>query len=157
MEGKRKHKKRPCRVCGKRYTLNPRLGYRQQTCRALECKRKWHTRKCAAWNRKNRVYFKEIYLRGRLEYFGGDPPAQGPPPCTSCCINAPPRRSHPGLCLKSASRCDMGQTAYNHWVYRATSREGCLRSDPRATCWNSKRNQTTTPVVDFKMLYQIPP
>jgi len=95
MEEKRKHKKRPCRVCGKWFTPNPRLGDRQQTCGAKECQRKWHARKCAEWNRKNRAYFKEIYLRGRLESFGSDPPAQRPSLCTSCRINDPPRRLSP--------------------------------------------------------------
>jgi len=94
MEEKRKHKKRPCRICGKWFTPNPRLGYRQQTCGDMECQRKWHARKCAEWNRKNRAYFKEIYLRGRLESFGSDPPA-GSPSCSSCRINDPPRRSSP--------------------------------------------------------------
>jgi len=95
MKEKRKHKKRPCRVCGKWYPPNPRLGDRQQTCGAVECQRKWHARKCAEWNRKNRAYFKEIYLRGRLESFGSVPPAQSPSSCPSCRINDPPRRSSP--------------------------------------------------------------
>lgn len=95
MEEKRKNKKRPCRVCGKWYATNPRLGDRQQTCGTMECQRKWHARKCAEWNRKNRAYFKEIYLRGRLESFGSGPPAQSPFHCSSCRINDPPRRSSP--------------------------------------------------------------
>jgi hypothetical protein len=94
MEQKYLRKKRPCRVCGKWYPPHPRLGDRQQTCGALECQRKWHARKCAEWNRKNRAYFKEIYLRGRLESFGSDPPAESPS-CSSCRINDPPQRSSP--------------------------------------------------------------
>jgi hypothetical protein len=95
MEQRYRCKKRPCRICRKRFTPNPRLGYRQQTCGAKECQRKWHTRKCAEWNRKNRAYFKEIYLRGRLESFGSDPSEQNPSPCSSCRTNDPPRRSSP--------------------------------------------------------------
>jgi hypothetical protein len=57
--------------------------------------RKWHAKKCAEWNRKHSVYFKEIYLQRRLESFGGDPPAQDTSPSTSCHINAPPQRSSP--------------------------------------------------------------
>src|SRR4030042_4400592 len=95
MEEKRKYKKRPCLVCGKWFTANPRLFDRQQTCGAKECQRKWHARKCAEWNRKNRAYFKEIYLRGRLESFGSDPPAESPSHCSSWRINDPPRRSSP--------------------------------------------------------------
>jgi hypothetical protein len=94
MEEKRKNKKRPCRICGKWYAPNPRLADRQQTCGTMECQRKWHARKCAEWNRKNRTYFKEIYLRGRLEFFGIDLPAESPS-CSSCRINDPPRRSSP--------------------------------------------------------------
>lgn len=94
MEQKYLLKKRPCRVCGKWYPPHPRLGDRQQTCGALECQRKWHARKCAEWNRKNRAYFKEIYLRGRLESFGSDPPAQSPS-CSSCRINDLSRRTSP--------------------------------------------------------------
>jgi len=95
MKEKRKRKKRPCRVCGKWYAPNPRLGDRQQTCGGMKCQRKWHARKCAEWNRKNRAYFKEIYLRGRLESFGSAPPAQSPSLCSSCRINDSPRRTSP--------------------------------------------------------------
>jgi len=95
MEEKRSYKKRPCRVCRKWFTPNPRLGDRQQTCGAKACQRKWHARKCAEWNRRNRAYFKEIYLQGRLESFGSAPPAQRQSPGSSCRINAPPRRSSP--------------------------------------------------------------
>jgi len=95
MEEKRTHKKRPCRVCGKWYPPHPRLGDRQQTCGAMECQRKWHARKCAEWNRKNRAYFKDIYLRGRLESFGSAPPEQSRSGCTSARTNKPPRRSSP--------------------------------------------------------------
>ena len=95
MKEKGNHKKRPCRVCGKWYPPNPRLGDRQQTCGTMECQWKWHARKCSEWNRKNRAYFKEIYLRGRLEFFGSGPPVRSPSPCPSCRINDPPRRSSP--------------------------------------------------------------
>mgnify|MGYP006957731498 FL=1 len=95
MEERRKHKKRPCRVCRKWFTPNLRLGDRQQTCGVVECQRKWHARKCAEWNWKNRAYFREIYLRGRLESFGSDPPAKSSSPGSSCRIKDPPRRSSP--------------------------------------------------------------
>ena len=95
MPEKHKHKKRPCRVCGKWYAPHPRLYDRQQTCGAKECQRKWHARKCAEWNRKNPAYFKEIYLRGRLESFGSVSPPERASPGTPCHINDPPRRSSP--------------------------------------------------------------
>lgn len=67
MGEKRRPGKRPCRICGRWFVPNPRLGERQKTCGTAECQKQWHARKCAEWNRKNRVYFKEIYLSGRLE------------------------------------------------------------------------------------------
>lgn len=95
MEKRRRNKKRPCRVCGKWEAPHPRLGDRQQTCGAKECQRKWHARKCAEWNRKNGAYFKEIYLRGRLESFGKGSPGQSSSSCSSCRIDDLPRRSSP--------------------------------------------------------------
>lgn len=67
MEKTTPFRKRPCRVCGKWFMPNPRLGDRQKTCGADACKQQWHTAKCAEWNRQNRAYFKEIYLRNYLE------------------------------------------------------------------------------------------
>jgi len=72
MEQKTPSRKRPCRVCGKWFMPNPRLGGRQKTCGADACKQQWHTAKCAEWNSQNRAYFKEIYLRSRLEPPGND-------------------------------------------------------------------------------------
>jgi len=45
---------------------NPRLGKRQKTCAKPECKRQWHTRKCAEWNKKNAEHFKSNYLDKKL-------------------------------------------------------------------------------------------
>jgi hypothetical protein len=95
MEQKTRSRKRPCRVCGKWFMPNPRLGDRQMTCGADRCKQQWHAAKCAAWNKENRAYFKEIYLRKRLEpvtqqaydpsasslpSFRGNTPVRGPSP-----------------------------------------------------------------------------
>lgn len=66
-----KPRKRPCRICGRWFSPHPRLGERQKTCGADDCRRRWHARKCAEWNRRNRVYFKEIYLSRRLESVSG--------------------------------------------------------------------------------------
>lgn len=63
----RKSNKRPCRICRKWFTPHPRLGDRQKTCGKEECKRKWHAKKCAEWNKKNRSYFQAIYLGNKLE------------------------------------------------------------------------------------------
>lgn len=81
MRKKPRRKKCPCRICKKWFLPNPRLGDRQQTCGASECQRQWHARKCAEWNRKNRAYFQEIYLRRRLESLAADPAEPLPPPC----------------------------------------------------------------------------
>ena len=59
-------KKRPCRVCRRWFRPNPRVGDEQMTCGSPSCKRELHRRKCAEWNRKNREYFKEIYLNNKI-------------------------------------------------------------------------------------------
>lgn len=58
---------RPCRICGKWFVPNPRVGDRQKTCGRDACKRKWHARKCKEWNRKNHAYFQANYLMDKLE------------------------------------------------------------------------------------------
>lgn len=63
---RRKSKKRPCRICRKWFTPNPRVGARQKTCGDSECMRKWHTRKCAEWNRNNRQCSQENYFHDKL-------------------------------------------------------------------------------------------
>jgi len=66
MEGCKLIRKAPCRICGKWFTPNPRLGKRQKTCGKPDCKRKWHTKNCAEWNKKNTEYFKSIYLDKKI-------------------------------------------------------------------------------------------
>ena len=97
MGQKRRLRKRPCRICGKWFVPNPRLGKRQKTCGAGECQQRWHARKCAAWNRKNRLYFKEIYISRRLESSVGGSSCQtsSPSPASSSSGNSPPRRASP--------------------------------------------------------------
>lgn len=60
-------KKRPCRICRKWFVPNPRVGARQKTCGAKECKDKWHAKKCGQWNRQNRSYFQGIHLSKKLQ------------------------------------------------------------------------------------------
>jgi hypothetical protein len=36
------------------------------TCGNTQCKREWHRRKCAEWNKKNSEYFKGIYLKNKI-------------------------------------------------------------------------------------------
>lgn len=70
MRSKNKNRKRPCRICGKWFTPDPRLGERQKTCGATECQRQWHVKKCRQWNKENRAYFEEIYLEKSLASCG---------------------------------------------------------------------------------------
>jgi len=80
----RKSNKRPCRICRKWFTPDPRLGDRQKTCGKETCKRKWHAKKCAEWNKKNRSYFQAIYLGSKLE--SSKTPSQSdsrPPPSSN--------------------------------------------------------------------------
>jgi hypothetical protein len=67
MSRRYRSKKRPCKICRKWFIPDPRLGDRQKTCGEPECQRRWHTRKCSEWNRKNRAYFQAIYLGARLQ------------------------------------------------------------------------------------------
>jgi hypothetical protein len=60
-------KKHPCRICRKWFIPNPRVGDRQKTCGSDECKQKWHNKKCAQWNRKNRATFQTNYLDKKLQ------------------------------------------------------------------------------------------
>ena len=61
------YKKRPCRICRRWFMPNPRLKDRQMTCADPECKRRWHCRKCAEWNKKNTDYFRANYLQKKLD------------------------------------------------------------------------------------------
>jgi hypothetical protein len=72
MPSRRKSKKRPCRICRKWFMPHPRVGDRQKTCGDHECMRKWHGRKCAEWNRKNRNCAQEKYLSDRLALGGNE-------------------------------------------------------------------------------------
>lgn len=40
---------------------------KQKTCGSTKCKKQWHTKKCAEWNKKNPQYFKAIYLSKKLQ------------------------------------------------------------------------------------------
>ena len=66
MRPKKSGRKRPCRICRKWFSPDPRLRERQKTCGNEECQRQWHAKKCREWNNKNRPYFREIYLEKRL-------------------------------------------------------------------------------------------
>ncbi len=74
MAKKTRSRKRPCRICGKWFSPDPRLGDRQKTCGAAECQRHRHALKCAEWNRKNRACFRESYLKSRIDRAAAEHP-----------------------------------------------------------------------------------
>ena len=91
MGQKSRSRKRPCWICGKWFAPHPRLGDRQKTCGDAECQRQWHTKKCAEWNRKNRITFQENYLKNKLEAVRVDPQEPpSPPPSPAPIIPIPP-------------------------------------------------------------------
>jgi hypothetical protein len=89
------NRKRPCRICGKWFKPDPRLGERQKTCGNKECQRKWHAKKCREWNKKNIPYFQEIYFEKRLALC--DPPASQ---ATAAPLDAAATRSLPATSVQ---------------------------------------------------------
>ncbi len=86
-------KKRPCKVCRRWFKPDPRVGDDQMTCGDPKCKKEWHRRKCAQWNRKNPDYFKGNYLRKKILAADKDnqkeTPEQGKAPCTRLRLGLP--------------------------------------------------------------------
>lgn len=72
-------KKRPCKICRKWFVPHPRVGDRQKTCGSKECQKKWHTKKCAQWNRKHRATFQANYLSKKLQAVKGQVIEKPPP------------------------------------------------------------------------------
>ena len=59
-------RKRPCRICRRWFRPDPRLKDRQMTCGEEACKREWHRRKCAEWNKANAELLKRERLAQKL-------------------------------------------------------------------------------------------
>jgi len=99
MGSQRHNRKRPCRICRKWFTPNPRLGDRQRTCGAATCQQEWHRRECAKWNRRNRTYFQDIHLQRRLNKVAPEQPARSspsdPPASPSPPVPPPSSRHYP--------------------------------------------------------------
>lgn len=70
--------KRPCSICRRWFLPDVRQNGRQTTCSA-ECRKARHRRQCERWNRKNKSYFKSIYLSRKLERFTQSCLAKPPP------------------------------------------------------------------------------
>lgn len=56
--------KRPCSVCRRWFTKNPRAKH-QRTC-SVECRRALHRRQCAEWRARNPDFDRENRLRDRV-------------------------------------------------------------------------------------------
>jgi hypothetical protein len=75
---------KPCSICRRWFTPNPRVGMRQRTCGRPECKSKQKQRTQAEWSRRNPSYWAERRLGQQLDQarqgdLGGvlrGPPAQ---------------------------------------------------------------------------------
>jgi hypothetical protein len=67
-------KKRPCRVCGRWFRADSRVGARQKTCGGA-CRREWHRRQCARWNKENQACFRQNYLGRKLQRLAARPAA----------------------------------------------------------------------------------
>lgn len=66
--------KKPCSICRKWFLPHVRQKGRQVTC-SPACRKERHRRKCAQWNRKNRVHSKSNYLNKKLEQTA-EPPSK---------------------------------------------------------------------------------
>lgn len=60
-------RKRPCAICRKWFTPDPRQVGRQKSCGKPDCQQELHRRQCEKWNRKNKSYYKAIYLSKKIE------------------------------------------------------------------------------------------
>lgn len=59
-------RKRPCRICGRWFLPDPRVGARQRACSEPQCQRERHRRACEEWRARNPDYDREDRLRRRL-------------------------------------------------------------------------------------------
>jgi hypothetical protein len=62
-----KTRKRPCAICRRWFTPDPRQVGRQKTCGKPDCQNELHRRQCEQWNHKNKSYYKAIYLSKKIE------------------------------------------------------------------------------------------
>ena len=86
-------RKRPCSICRRWFLPDVRQKGRQNTC-SPECRKERHRRQCERWNRKNKSYFKDIYLSQKLERFSKPPPRQSGPDVGKKAIPASSARLH---------------------------------------------------------------
>jgi hypothetical protein len=60
-------RKRPCRICRRWFSPDPRAGDRQRACSSPDCQRERHRRACSTWRRHHPDYDREDRLRRRLQ------------------------------------------------------------------------------------------
>ena len=65
------HPKKPCRVCGRWFRPDPRVGDRQKTCGCSECQREWNRRLSQARRAREPHLEFEDRLRDRLQRVEG--------------------------------------------------------------------------------------
>ena len=78
----RKRRSKPCSICGRWFTPNPRVGYRQRTCLRPECRKKQRRKRQEKFATRNPEYWVERRLREqaeRLETGGSTAILRGPP------------------------------------------------------------------------------
>lgn len=60
-------KKRPCRICRRRFRPDPRAGDRQRVWSSADCQRERHRRSDRAWHARHPDYDRDRRLRERLQ------------------------------------------------------------------------------------------
>jgi hypothetical protein len=87
-------RKRPCRICKRWFRPDPRVKDRQMTCGNDACKREWHRKRCAEWNRDNSAPIRGERLARKLKVVSGGnwlvKVKDEAPPGTVPVRNAPP-------------------------------------------------------------------
>lgn len=70
-----KPRKRPCSICRTWFLPDVRQKGRQTTC-SPKCQKERHRRQCEVWNKKNKPYFKGIYLKQKIQQTNNPPPGK---------------------------------------------------------------------------------
>lgn len=73
-EAKRKTKKRPCAICGRRFQPNPRVGSRHRACNNSDCQTARRQKTQASWRNRNPEYAAARRLDQRANQ--REPPAE---------------------------------------------------------------------------------
>jgi hypothetical protein len=145
---RRKSKKRPCRICRKWFTPDPRVGDRQKTCGDPECMRKWHTKKCAEWNRKNRRCAQENYLHDKLMLAVGQNDESKKPSVADATAKSPVFVSHSAPFLQLPRSLIQEVIGAQHLViieYIARQLLRVVQEEISSQCLENTRNSSQLP------------